>query len=111
MKPGEEKAVLTKAGHDAAAIDPHPVPRAGTTPESGGGIGPGAIAPPHADVARPTASAPLGPAAPAAVHWDTRKKGKRRRKTEGTGERREEQPLTGAGVRSARHFPVDARAV
>lgn len=59
---------LTEAGFDAAGIDPDPVSLAWTTPEGRRGIGSRAVAPPHANIARPAARAPLGPAAPATVH-------------------------------------------
>lgn len=61
---------LTKAGFSAAAINPNSVPFAGLTPKSSRRVGFWSITPSHTNITRPTACAPLGPAAPTTVHYD-----------------------------------------
>lgn len=64
----------TNAGFNAAGVDPNSVSFAGLAAKRRWRIGPRTIPPSYADVTRTTAAAPLGPAAPATVHWETQKK-------------------------------------
>lgn len=68
----KEKRVLglTEAGLDAAGVYPDSVSSAGLTTGGCRRVGPGAIAPSYTHITCPTAGTPLGPAAPAAVHYE-----------------------------------------
>lgn len=70
----------TKAGLNAAGINPNSVSFAGTTAKCWRRIGSWTIPPSHTNVTCSTAGAPLGPAAPATVHWEIQGKNKNKEK-------------------------------
>lgn len=62
---------LTKAGFNAACINPNSVPFARLTPKCCRRVGSRAITPSHTNITCSTACTPLGPAAPTTVHYRT----------------------------------------